>query len=244
MQHPNCVLVVTHRMDQGMLHYLRFLKEEISELMDFYILFDCHVQKLDPSDYPDLRFHLFDSGSIKGFFHGGHPRIPNPLLPLLEFTGQNPYKHYLVMEGDLVFTGEWRSFVRKINGLACDYVHIATDLEGDPRHWPCQYIKSNPFPRLYFAWCHIFYAGQRFLADIEAFMKDNDTIYYEFLLPSMAYNRGYYVRQFENFGYRFEVSWGPAEVYERKYIEEAQDNTFYHPIKNTSIIKYQPLWQH
>ena len=221
-----------------MLRYLRFLKEEITEVMDFYILFDCHSQSLDPEDFPDLWFHLFDSGKIKGFFHGGCTRIPNPLLPLLEFVREKEYRHYLLMEGDLIYTGEWRSFIRKVNGLACDYVHIATDVMGDPRHWPCAFIKDNPFPHLYFSWCHLFYAGRRFLNDIEAFMKENDTIYYEFLLPSMAYTNGYYVRQFENLGYRFQVSWGPPEVYERKYLEEHAANTFYHPIKDSSIITY------
>lgn len=232
-------MLVTHRMDQPMIQYLRYLKEEITEVMDFRILYDCHSQDLNPADYPDLQFHLFNSGDIKGFFHGGNRRIPNPLLPLLQLTGETDYQHYLVMEGDLVFTGEWRSFVRKINGLACDYVHIATDITGDPRHWPGKYIKDNPFPRLYFAWCHLFYAGRRFLADIESFMKENDTIYYEFLLPSLAYNRGYYVRQFENFGYHFQVSWGPSETFERLYLEENAGNTFYHPVKNSNIIQYQ-----
>ena len=46
------------------------------------------------------------------------------------------------------------------------------------------------------------------------------------------------MRQFENFGYRFQVSWGPAEVYERKYLEEGAKNTFYHPVKDSKIIKY------
>lgn len=235
----NCAVLVTHRMDRAFIRYLRYLKEEITDVMDFAILYDCHAQDLDPADYPDLKFHLFDSGAIKGFFHGGNRRIPNPLLPLLEFAREEAYEHYLVMEGDLVFTGEWRTFARKMNGLACDYVHIASDVLGDPRHWPVDFTKDSPFPHLYFAWCHLFYAGRRFLEDVETFMKENNTIYYEFLLPSMAYNRGYYVRQFENFGYRFQVSWGPPEVYERKYLEQREENTFYHPVKNSSLIKYQ-----
>lgn len=236
--HKNCVVLVTHRMDAPMLRYLRFLQKEMTEVMDFCILYDCHFQKLDPADYRDLRFHLFDSGTIERFFHGGNRRLPHPLLPLLDFAQKEAYEHYLLMEVDLVFTGEWRSFLRKINGLACDYVHIATDLLGDPRHWPCKYMKDFPFPRLYFAWCHIFYASRHFLEDINAFIQENNTIYYEFLLPSMAYNRGYYVRQFENFGYQFQVSWGPPEVFERKYTEEHAANTFYHPIKDSSIINF------
>lgn len=237
-QHRNCTVLVTHRMDEAMLRYLRYLREEITEVMDFVVLYDCRAKPLDPAAYPDLRFFLFDSGTMKGFFHAGKPRIPNPLLPLLEFAKTEIYEHYLVMEGDLAFTGEWRSFVRKIDGLACDYVHIATDINGDPRHWPFRYAREFPFPRLYFAWCHLFCVGRKFLEDVGAFQQENDTIYYEFLLPSMAYSRGYYIRQFENLGYRFEVSFGPAEEYERKYVEEHIPNTFYHPVKNTSLIQF------
>ena len=234
--HKDCVAIVTHRMDASMLRYLRFLKEQVTEEMDFRILFDCGAQQLNPEDYPDLQFHLFNSGQIENFFLGGCRRIPNPLLPLLDFAGKNDYRHYLVMEGDLAFTGDWRTFVRKIGGLDCDYIHIATDITGDPRHWPGAMIKDYPFRRLYFAWCHLFCVSRKLLTDAGEFIKSNDSIYYEFLLPSLAYSKGYYIRQFENFGYQFQVSWGPAEVYERKYVEERTENTFYHPIKNTAII--------
>lgn len=237
-QHNNCVVLVTHRIDEASHRYLRYLKEQMTEVMDFVVLFDNHSQALDPADYPDLQFQLFNSAEVKGFFHGGNHRIPNPLLPLLAFAEKTDYKHYLVMEGDLAYTGDWRSFVRKMNGLGCDYIHIAADVMGDPRHWPICYAKDFPFAHLYFAWCHLFYASRRFLSDIGAFMQQNDSIYYEFLLPSMAYDKGYYVRQFENFGYQFQVSYGPPEDYERKYLEEPTDNTFYHPIKKSNIIKY------
>ena len=67
-------------------------------------------------------------------------------------------------------------------------------------------------------------------------MQQNDSFYYEFLLPTMAYNGDYLVRQFENFGYNFQVSWGPVECYENKYQYERQNNTFYHPIKHLGIV--------
>ena len=67
-------------------------------------------------------------------------------------------------------------------------------------------------------------------------MKENNSFYYEFLLPTMAYNNGYSVRQFENLGYQFQLSWGPVEIFEYKYQNERMYNTFYHPIKNLDII--------
>ena len=235
----NCTVLVTHKIDEPMLRYLRFLKGEIAEVMDFYILYDTSSRPLNPEDYPDLTFHLFNSREIKGFFHGGHPKLPNPLLPLLSFAGAHPYRHYLVMEGDLVLCGEWRNFVRKVNGLSCDYIHIASDDFGDVRrHFPFCPFRNDSFKHLYATWCHIFCVSHRYLMDLGAFMKENDTFYYEMLLPTMAYNGGYYIRQFENLGYKFEVSSGPAEVFERKYLEEHSPKTFYHPVKNSSLIQY------
>lgn len=238
-QHKNCTILVTHRMDEPMIRYLRFLKEQITEVMDFYILYDCGTQPLDPADYPDLNFHLFNSNELPNFFYCGDRRLPNPLKALIEFSKQHPYQHYLVMEGDLVLCGDWTNFVRKINGLKCDYVHIASDVMGDMRrHYPIKGIKDNPFKHLYFAWCHVFCVSHQYLMDLEEFMKKNDSFYYEMLLPSMAYNRGYYIRQFENLGYQFDISYGPAEEYERRYMEDRRHKTFYHPVKNSSLIEY------
>ena len=90
---------------------------------------------------------------------------------------------------------------------------------------------------MYFSWCQLFYISKRYLSDLERFMEDNDSFYYELLLPTMAYNKGYSIRQFENFGYHFQVSWGPTEVFEYKYQYERMSNTFYHPIKNLSIVE-------
>ena len=36
--------------------------------------------------------------------------------------------------------------------------------------------------------------------------------------------------------YRFEVSWGPAELYERKYLRDRRPDTFYHPVKYLGIV--------
>ena len=69
-------------------------------------------------------------------------------------------------------------------------------------------------------------------------MKVNDSFYYEFLLPSLAYNNGYKVRTFESLGYNFEVSWGPTLAYEQKYVCEHKANTFYHPVKNLHMADF------
>ena len=235
--HENCVVFITHKLNAPMLRYLSYLKKETEKIMDFVVLYDDSSRDLNPEEYPDFQFHVFNSSKLAGFFHYGERRLPNPLVALLDFSKKSEYKHYLLMENDIVFTGEMAEFIRNIDAVDTDYIHIATDILGGPNnHWPINYIRNNPFKKLYFSWCQLFYISHQYLTDLHAFMKENDSFYYEFLLPTMAYNNGYSVRQFENLGYQFQLSWGPVEIFEYKYQNERTHNTFYHPIKNLDII--------
>ncbi len=95
--------------------------------------------------------------------------LPNALVALLDFVKSKHYEHYLVMEFDIVLNGRFGDFIRKVNSIDdIDYFHIGYDPEGAPEnHWPTKYIQNNPFRKLYFAWCHIFYISHHFLKDVE-----------------------------------------------------------------------------
>ena len=99
-------------------------------------------------------------------------------------------------------------------------------------------IRDNPFGALYFSWSQLFRVSRRYLKALSAFIRRNGSFYYEFLLPTLAYNGDFTVRQFENYGYRFEVSWGPAELYEQKYLHDRRPDTFYHPVKDLGIVGF------
>lgn len=234
----NCLVFITHKLTDEMLEYLSYLKKETVEVMDLLVLYDNATQPICPENYPWLDFCLFDSRQLKGFFHRGEKLLPNPLLALMHCAVRYSYAHYLLMENDIVLEGNFNRFVSIIDRESnVDYIHIASDIEGGPRrHWPVNFIWDNPFGNLYFSWCQLFYISRRYLEALHNFTWYNDSFYYEFLLPTMAYNQHFIIRQFENYGYRFELSWGPAEVYEYKYAYEHIPNTFYHPIKNLKIV--------
>lgn len=238
----NCVVFVTHRLDKGVRRYLHYIREVAEGIMDLVVLYDCATNPLDEGLLAKEDIFVFDSSKLPGFFHCHNHKLPNPLVALFELARQRKYDHYLLMENDLVLNGDLRTFFQKMNVLdSVDYIHIASDSEGDPlSHYPQQYIRDNPFENLYFSWCQLFMVSMRYLDGLEQFIKTNSSFYYEFLLPTLAFNRNYVVRQFENFGYRFEVSWGPADICEAKYLHDRQRDTFYHPIKNSLIIKYSP----
>lgn len=236
-QNKNCVVFVTHKLDQGILDYLRYIRKSVSGVMDLLVLYDDAAGPLDESLLEGMDFFEFNSSLLPHFFHCHNRKLPNPLVALIECARQHRYNHYLLMENDIALRGDLRTFFQRMNAMSSvDYIYIATDVDGGPlRHWPLQYIHDNPFKNLYFAWSQLFMVSRRYLDALELFMKENSTFYYEFLLPTLAYNHHLVIRQFENFGYRFEVSWGPAELYEGKYLYARQPNTFYHPIKNCQI---------
>lgn len=233
----NCLVFVTHKLTDEILEYLLYLKKETTEVMDLLVLYDNATFPISPEEHPWLKFHVFDSQQLKNFFHQGEILLPNPLLALIDCTQKHPYAHYLLMENDIVLEGNFNRFVRVINKEShVDYIHIASDVEGGRwNHWPVKFIQNSPFEELYFSWSQLFYISHYYLEVLHDFMQHNSSFYYEFLLPTMAYNRHFNVRQFENYGYRFELSWGPVQIYEHKYSYEHIPNTFYHPIKNLKI---------
>ncbi|MCM1312413.1 MAG: hypothetical protein NC252_05890 [Roseburia sp.] len=233
-----CLLVLTHLMNFDLLHHLEVLKEASQGVTDMYVIYDCANGKPDIACDNNIPIYMFSSSELPKFFHQGEHRLPSPLLALMNFAKSHKYDRYLLMENDIVLNGDWRDFFQTIEKERdIDYIHIATDVLGNPQaHWPIKFIKNNPFKKVYFSWCQLFLVSHCYLMDIDTFIQQNDTFYYEFLLPTMAYNGSYRIRQFENFGYNFQVSWGPAELYEYKYLHETHHNTFYHPVKNLRLI--------
>ena len=236
----NCMVFVTHKITKDIEKYLYFLKKQTDGVMDLLVLYDCSSESINTNDFPDFEFHLFNSSLLNGFFHQQNKLLPNTLIALIECVEHFEYEHYLLMENDIILNGNFNEFIRRINNESdIDYIHIATDVEGAPEnHWPIKYIHDNPFRSLYFSWCQMLYISHRFIYEVRKFIQTNDTFYYEFLLPTMAYNGNYVIRQFENYGYQFQLSWGPAELYEYKYNYERMNNTFYHPIKDLSIVDF------
>ena len=234
-----CLVFIAHIWDDITIAYTKHIKKEVEGIMDFAILYDLAHQAPSTTELSDLNAFEFCSVKFNDFFFMGERKLPNPLVALLAFANERKYEHYLLMENDIVFTRDFRDFVKNVSKVECDYMHIGTDIQESPQnHWPVNYIQKSPFSELKFSWCHILYVSRNLLSDAANFMKENNTFYYEFLLPSLAYNKGYKVFMFEELGYKFNVSWGPTPLYEQKYVCEHNSNTFYHPIKNLHLVDF------
>ena len=80
----NCLVLISHKMDENSFKYFSFLQKEADGIMDLIILYDCATCEIKERDYPEFAFHFFDSKEIIDFFHGGNKQLPNPLLALLD----------------------------------------------------------------------------------------------------------------------------------------------------------------
>ena len=107
----NCLVLISHKMDENSFKYFSFLQKEADGIMDLIILYDCATCEIKERDYPEFAFHFFDSKEIIDFFHGGNKQLPNPLLALLDLIKVKKYDHYLLMEKIILSLQLWRFFL-------------------------------------------------------------------------------------------------------------------------------------
>ena len=141
-KHKNCVVFTTHKLDDNILRYLRFIKTASDGVLDLVVLYDCSASSLEKDMLKEFDFFLFDSSKLPRFFYYYDRSLPNPLVALVELAKHRKYDHYLLMENDIVLNGNLANFFKRMNATnKADYIHIATDVMGGPlRHWPVQYI--------------------------------------------------------------------------------------------------------
>ena len=60
-QNKNCVVFVTHKLDQGILDYLRYIRKSVSGVMDLLVLYDDAAGPLDESLLEGMDFFPADS---------------------------------------------------------------------------------------------------------------------------------------------------------------------------------------
>ena len=225
----NCFCFLTHRNDEQMVRYINMIQSLVGGVMDFVVLFDEYESDV-PSDIP---IFTFNSRKLKDFFTKGDRHLPNNSVVLYEFSKENKYKHYFLMEDDVVFTGDWKALIENLNSQDLDFVYIKTDKEKE--HYPIKYIKNYSFKKIFFCWCQFYYISYELLSLFGVFMEKNSTFHNEFLLPTLTCKEGLKTKSFESIGYSMEVTWGPAEEKEEKYRHRVSD-TFYHPIKNLNLL--------
>ena len=101
-QRVDCLVFVTHMINEDIIRYLRYLREETKSLMDLVVLYDCSSQEINPSDYSEFNFQFFNSKYLTSFFHQNNKLLPNPLIVLIEYSRRCEYNHFLLIENDII----------------------------------------------------------------------------------------------------------------------------------------------
>lgn len=83
---------------------------------------------------------------------------------------------------------------------------VFDSLSAPQEHWPIELIRHCRYHKLRFTWCQIFFIRSRLLRIIQSRIKQNESIHYEFLMPTVTYENAFVTKQFENFGYNYSIS--------------------------------------
>lgn len=68
-KHKNCVVFTTHKLDDNILRYLRFIKTASDGVLDLVVLYDCSASSLEKDMLKEFDFFLFDSSKLPRFFY-------------------------------------------------------------------------------------------------------------------------------------------------------------------------------
>ena len=117
----NCLVFATHKLDEGILDYLAYLKKEVEGVMDLLVLYDQSAHPIKEDDYPGFRFCFFESVGLKGFFHQNERLLPNTFVALAECAEQYRYDHYLLMENHLAVI--FSAVLRPLGHISCSPIH-------------------------------------------------------------------------------------------------------------------------
>lgn len=233
---------MTHFMNDDMMTYISFLKKQCEGIMDFWLLFDTCNGDFELENENDLnicRFnHSTDFEESDWTFNNKFSN--NPLCIYNFFYKEHNYEHYLFIENDIFLNGDFRKFVKKINISQEDYIHIKYRLHEEDsieHHFMWNYMNKKDFGdnNIKFYFHQIFYISHDLLSDIIKYNNKNNTLFFEFLIPTIAYNGDYRIKYFEDFGYSFSSNTYDEEKYEKEYINSTEIDRFYHPVKNVSL---------
>lgn len=112
-----CIIWQTHRLDDSALaEYVR-LKAQCGDQFDTLVLYDNSRNDFrQPDEHPDIDFSLFDIHDLDQKYHLNRLRNPvsitpgNTVFPLLDFSREQQYSYYWLIEYDVRYTGDWREF--------------------------------------------------------------------------------------------------------------------------------------
>jgi hypothetical protein len=255
------VLLLTHRWDRFVQLKFERLRAEIGDLADVALL----LQRSDGLEAlgqtPDRSAWIFDPAQLPrqlGFpFMNGRSVVPGSThFPVMAFARQAPrYAHYLVIEFDVEFSGNWRDLAAAVAVAAPDFasLHFRTHDEIPAWYWwpycrPAEADQDWAGDRrnLIKSFNPIYCLSRRALDLLEAAHRSGWSGHYELLLATILSRRGCRIFDLAELGFcagreqnarpdlpdgeLSTVRWRP-DVTSEEFDRRSTGQTLFHPVK-------------
>lgn len=167
-------------------------------------------------------------------------------FPLLKFYKENQgYDYYWLVEDDVRFSGEWKDFFGSFASCTSDFLSsvIETKAENPTWYWWTSLKTGNEViaeEKLLKSFNPIYRLSSQALACIDAHLRIGWMGHYEVLLPTLLYNKGFFLEDFGGEG-TFVRPENNAKFYDdtsmriAPVLPDDRKNYLFHPVKEEKV---------
>lgn len=132
-------LYLTNYLNQSVKSEYTKIKNAVDETDDVLLLYN--YKNEIPEQLHGYNYHAFNFQELKDLdlpLYTSHSIVPgNTHLPLIDFYKKNPaYKYYWVIENDVRFAGNWKTFFDRVNPYTEDYLTTHVRWYHEEPQWP------------------------------------------------------------------------------------------------------------
>lgn len=244
------VLYLTTKSNEWTLSSFHALEQSLQGKADVYFAYHQQGDVLPVSLQNIENLFVFTSDVLKEL---GYTPIERGKLvpgsnhfPLLKFYKENQgYDYYWLVEDDVRFSGEWKDFFGSFASCTSDFLSsvIETKAENPTWYWWTSLKTGNEViaeEKLLKSFNPIYRLSSQALACIDAHLRIGWMGHYEVLLPTLLYNKGFFLEDFGGEG-TFVRPENNAKFYDdtsmriAPVLPDDRKNYLFHPVKEEKV---------
>ena len=244
------VLYLTTKSNEWTLSSFHALEQSLQGKADVYFAYHQQGDVLPVSLQNIENLFVFTSDVLKEL---GYTPIERGRLmpgsnhfPLLKFYKENQgYDYYWLVEDDVRFSGEWKDFFGSFASCTSDFLSsvIETKAENPTWYWWTSLKTGNEViaeEKLLKSFNPIYRLSSQALVCIDAHLRIGWMGHYEVLLPTLLYNKGFFLEDFGGEG-TFVRPENNAKFYDDTSVRIApvlpddRKNYLFHPVKEEKV---------
>lgn len=244
------VLYLTNKSNEWTLSAFHALEQSLQGMADVYFAYHQQGDVLPVSLQNIENLFVFTSDVLKEL---GYTPIERGRLmpgsnhfPLLKFYKENQgYDYYWLVEDDVRFSGEWKDFFGSFASCTSDFLSsvIETKAENPTWYWWTSLKTGNEViaeEKLLKSFNPIYRLSSQALVCIDAHLRIGWMGHYEVLLPTLLYNKGFFLEDFGGEG-TFVRPENNAKFYDdtsmriAPVLPDDRKNYLFHPVKEEKV---------